>query len=64
MAELTPLDEVVGGLRLREAEAHRDAKEAEKAFEELSTRAWQDEEEAAKVRRERDELLQRDTESR
>ena len=64
MAKLTLLAEEAASHQLWEVEARRDAKEAEKAFEELSTRAWQDEEEAAKVRRERDELLQRDTESR
>ena len=37
--------EEVSILQLWEAEAHQDMKEAEKAFEELSTRAWQHEEE-------------------
>ena len=36
MAELTPLANEVGSLRLWEAEARRDTEEAEKAFEELS----------------------------
>jgi hypothetical protein len=39
------------------AEARRDADEAEKAFEALSTRSQKDDEEAARVRNERDELL-------
>ena len=38
--KLTPLVEEAASLRLREAEAHRDTKEAEKAFEELSVRVW------------------------
>ena len=46
------------------AEARRDADEAEKAFEALSARLWKDDEEAAKVRKERDELLQKDAETR
>ena len=45
------------------AKARRDADEAEKAFEALSVRSQKDEEEAARVRKERDELLQRDTET-
>ena len=60
MAELTPLAEEVDSLRLRDAEARWHEEETEKAIEALSMRAWQDEEEAARVRRERDELLQRD----
>ena len=51
MAELTPLAEEAVSLRLQEAEARWDAEEAEKAFEELSARARQDEVEVAKVRR-------------
>ena len=42
---------------MRVAEARRDADEAEKAFEALSARSWKDDEEAARVRKERDELL-------
>ena len=49
---------------MRVAKACRNADEAEKAFEALSVRVRQDEEEAARVRRERDELLQRDAETR
>ena len=57
MAKLTPLAEKVDSLRSRVAEAHRDADEAEKAFEALSARSWREDEEAAKVRKERDKLL-------
>ena len=57
MAKLTPLAEEAASLQLRQTEAHRDAEEAEKAFEELSARARQDVEEATKVRRERDQLF-------
>ena len=42
---------------MRVAEARRDADEAEKAFEALSARSWRDDEEAAKVRKEWEELL-------
>ena len=55
--ELTPLSTEVDNLRRQEAEAHRDAEDAEKSFDELSERAWQDQEEATRVRKERDELL-------
>ena len=57
MAELTPLTEEAANLWSRMAKAHRDADEAEKAFEALSVRSWKDDEEAARVRKERDELL-------
>ena len=57
MAELTPLTEEVDSLRLRVAEAWRDADEAEKAFVALSARLRKDEEEAARIRKERNELL-------
>ena len=57
MAELTPLAEEVDSLRLREAEARRHEEETEKAFETLSARVRQDEEEAARVKREQDQLL-------
>ena len=57
MVELTPLAEEVDSLRLWEAEARRHEEETEKAFEALSVRAQQDEEEAIRVRREWDELL-------
>ena len=56
VVELTPLAAEANNLRWREAEACRDAEDAKKSFEELSKRAWQDEEEAPKVQREQDEL--------
>ena len=56
VAELTPLAEKADSLRLWEAEA-RWHEETERAFEALSARVRQDEEEAARVRREWDELL-------
>ena len=37
--------------------------DAEKMFRDLSTRARQDKEEATRVQKEQDELLQRDTEA-
>ena len=46
------------------AEARRDANEAEKTFEALSARSQKDDEEATRVRKERDELLQKDAETR
>jgi len=64
VAELTTLVEEVASLRLREAKARRDAEDAEKSFEELSERARWDKDEAARVWKERDELLQRDAETR
>ena len=63
MVKLTPLAEEANSLRLWEAEAHRHEEETERAFEALSARAWQDEEEVTRVRRERDELLERDAET-
>ena len=54
---MTPLAAEVDILRRWEAEAHRDAEDAEKSFEELSERAWWDEKEVARVRKERNELL-------
>ena len=57
MAELTPIAEEANNVRLLVAEAHRHADEAERAFEALSARSREDEEEAAKVRRERGDLL-------
>ena len=57
MVELTPLTEEAANLRLRVAEARRDADEAEKAFEALSARLRKDDKKAARVRKERDELL-------
>ena len=57
MVELTPLTEEAANLRLRVAKALWDADEAEKAFKALLVRSWKDDEEAARVRKERDELL-------
>ena len=57
MAELTPLTKKADNLQSLVAEARRDADEAEKAFVALSARLRKDEEEAARVRKERDELL-------
>ena len=45
------------------AEARRHADEAERVFEALLMRSQRDEEEATKVRKEWDELLQKDTET-
>ena len=58
VVKLTPLAKEVANLRSWVDEARRDADEAEKAFEALSVRSRKDEEEAARVRKERDELLQ------
>ena len=63
MVELTPLAEEAANLRSRMVETHRDANEAEKVFEALSARSRKDNEEAARVRKEQDELLQKDTET-
>jgi len=57
VAELTPLAVEADHLRRREAEVRRDMEDTEKSFDELSERARQDEEEAARVWKERDELL-------
>ena len=57
VVELTPLAEEVANLRSRVAKVCRDADEAEKAFEALLVRSQKDDEEAARVRKERDELL-------
>ena len=46
------------------AKALRYADEAERAFETLMVRSWRDNEEAAKVRKEQDKLLQKDAETR
>ena len=64
MVELTPLAEGVDSLLSQVAEAHWHANKAERAFEALSARSWRDDEEAAKVRKEWDELLQKDAETR
>ena len=57
LAELTPLTDKAGSLRSWVVEADWHADEAERAFEALSMRSQRDDEEAAKVRKERDELL-------
>ena len=57
VVKLTPLAKEAANLHSRVAEAHRDANEAEKAFKALSVRSWKDDKEAARVRKERDELL-------
>jgi len=57
VVELTPLAEEAANLRLRVAEARRDADEAKKAFEALLARSRKDDEEATRVRTEQDELL-------
>ena len=57
MAELTPLTEEVTNLQSWVAEDHQDADEAEKVFEALLARSRKDEEEAARIRKERDEIL-------
>ena len=54
---MTPLAVEADNLRRREAKARQDAELAEKSFDELSERARWDEEEAARVRKEWDELL-------
>ena len=46
------------------AKASRHADNAERAFESLTARSWRVDEEAAKVRKEWDELLQKDDETR
>ena len=60
---MTPLAAEADILQQREAEARRDADLAEKSFDELSERAQWDQEEAARVQKERDELLQWDAET-
>ena len=60
MVELTPLVEEEANLWSWAAKASRDANEADKAFKALSARSWKDDEEATRVRKERDELLQKD----
>jgi len=64
VVELTPLVKEVASLWLWEDEARRHEEETEKAFKALSARVRQDEEEAARVRREQDQLLLRDAETR
>ena len=47
----------------REAEARRDAEEIHAMFVDLSVRVKLDEEEAAKIRKEQDELVQKEAEA-
>ena len=54
---MTRLTEEVNNLWSWVVEACQDADEAKKAFEALSVRSRKDDEEAARVRKERDELL-------
>jgi len=64
VAKLTPLAKEEDSLRLWEAEAHRHGEETKKAFETLSARARQYEEDTARVWREQDKPIQRDAETR
>ena len=64
VAEVTPLAKEAGSLQSWVAEAPWHAEEAERAFEALSARSRRDDEEATKVRKEQDELLQKDAETR
>ena len=57
VAKLTPLAEEADSLRSWVTESRRHTNEAKKVFEALSARSWRDDEEAAKVRKEQDELL-------
>ena len=57
VVKLTPLAKEAANLRSRVAKARRDVDEADNAFEALSTRSRKDEEVAARVKKERDELL-------
>ena len=63
VVELTPLTKKAANLQSWVAEAHRDTGESEKAFEALSVRSQKDSKEATRVRKEWDELLQRDVET-
>jgi len=60
---LTPLATVADNLRWWEAKPRWDAEDVEKSFDELLESAWQDQEEAARVQKEWDELLQWDAET-
>ena len=63
MVELTPLAEKADSLQSWVAEAYWHVDEAERVFEALSMRSQRDDEEAAKVRKEWNELLQKDIET-
>ena len=64
MAKLTSLTEEVANLQSQVIKAHQDANQAEQAFEALSARSRKDDKEATRVRKEQDELLQKDTKTR
>ena len=53
----------MANLRSWVGEAHWDADEAEKSFDTLSARLWKDDKETTRVRKEQDELLQKDAET-
>ena len=61
---MTSLAMEVDDLRRQEAEACQHAEDATWMLQDLVARAWQDAEEAARVQKQRDELLQWDAESR
>ena len=63
VAELTPLADEADSILPWVAEACHHADKADRAFEALSARSRRDNEEAARVRKERDELLQKDAET-
>jgi len=63
VAELTPHAEEADNLRPWVANARRHANETKEAFEALSVRSRRYDEEAAKVRKEWNELLQKDIET-
>ena len=64
MAKLTPLVVEADDLRRREAEARRHVEDAAGMLQDLAVRARQDAEEAARVQKQRDELLHRDAKTR
>ena len=53
----------LGATQQREAEARRDMDEIHGMFEDLSARVQQDKEAAARIQKERDELLQKGVEA-
>ena len=55
---MTPLAAEADNLRRWEAEARWDVEDAKKSFDELTERARRDQEEATRVQKEHDELLQ------
>ena len=61
---MTPLAVEADNLQRRKAKARQDMEDTKKSFDELSERAWWDEEEATRLWKERDELLQHDAEAR